>query len=104
MTSDIASSGGADEGTGVRRREDGWVLLDDGAEVASVVAEPAGVDVLALTHTVTDPARRGEGLAGRLVEAVLADVRREGLTVRPECSYVAAWFARHPDQRDLLAT
>ncbi len=33
----------------------------------------------------------------------LAHARREGLRVRPDCSYVAAYMQRHPQTLDLLA-
>jgi predicted GNAT family acetyltransferase len=33
----------------------------------------------------------------RLVEALVAEARERGFKVVPECSYVAAAFARHPE-------
>ena len=45
----------------------------------------------------------GRGVAGKLVEALIADARAQGFTVVPECSYVAAAFKRHPEWSDLLA-
>ncbi|MBN8829919.1 MAG: N-acetyltransferase [Sphingomonadales bacterium] len=58
---------------------------------------------LLITHTETPPALQGRGLAGQLVKGMLADVRARGLKVVPLCSYVAAYFQRHPEERDLLA-
>ena len=60
-------------------------------------------DTLLITHTHTPPALRGQGIAGRLVAGMLADVRTRGLTVTPLCSYVVEYFERNPDQQDLLA-
>ena len=60
-------------------------------------------DIIVATHTVTPPALRGQGIAGRLVKAMLADARREGLKVAPQCSYVAAYFESHPEEQDLRA-
>ncbi|MEJ5946160.1 GNAT family N-acetyltransferase [Pseudokineococcus basanitobsidens] len=88
----------------VQRRDDGWVLVEDGVEVARVAAEPAGDGVVALTHTSTDPDRRGEGLAGLLVAGALADLRADDLRVRPDCPYVASWLEDHPDEKDLVAS
>ncbi len=61
-------------------------------------------DTLIVVHTVTPPALRGQGLAGRVVEAMLADARRQGLKIEPQCSYIVAYFEKHPEQSDLLAS
>lgn len=59
--------------------------------------------VIRADHTYTPPAHRGKGLAARLVEALVADARAEGLVVDPRCAYVRTWFARHPEHADLRA-
>ncbi len=48
-------------------------------------------------HTIVPPELGGRGVAGRLVDALIADAREQGFKVVPECSYVAAAFARHPE-------
>ena len=53
--------------------------------------------VLALTHFETPPHARGHGLAGRLMEAVVADARARGLKISPVCSYAVDWMEKHPD-------
>lgn len=58
--------------------------------------------VLDLQHTVVDPARRGHGLGGRLVEAGLQHARAEGLQVRPSCPFVPRYLADHPEHQDLV--
>mgnify|MGYP003584423791 CR=1 FL=1 len=58
---------------------------------------------LLITHTETPPALQGRGLAGQLVKGMLADVRAKGLKIVPLCSYIVAYFERHPEDRDLLA-
>lgn len=60
-------------------------------------------DVLAFNHTLVPEPLRGRGLAGRLVEGALADVRRRGLKFRAECAFVVDYVAQHPDVQDLLA-
>ena len=54
-------------------------------------------------HTLVPPEIGGRGVAARLVEAMVADARAQGFTIVPQCSYVAAAFARHPEWADLLA-
>lgn len=52
-------------------------------------------------HTLVPSEIGGRGVAGRLVEALVADARAEGFRVVPACSYVAAAFRRHPEWADL---
>ena len=89
--------------TTVDRREDCYVLLDGDEEVVVLAFEPVDEGVVALTHTVTREDRQGEGLAGRLVGAVLDDLRERGLHLRPDCAYVASYLEEHPDQQELIA-
>ena len=39
----------------------------------------------------------------RLVEAMIADARANGFRIKPDCSYVAAAFQKHPEWADLRA-
>jgi len=48
-------------------------------------------------------ARRGRGIAGQLTRAAFEHAKAQGWTVRPECSYAAAWAERHPEYSDLTA-
>jgi predicted GNAT family acetyltransferase len=58
--------------------------------------------VWVLPHVEAPPTLRGTGAAGRLMEAVVAHARAQGLKLRPVCSYAVAWFARHPDAQDVV--
>lgn len=55
------------------------------------------------THTVVDDDHEGQGIGSILVRAALDDVRSGECRVVPECSFVEAWIARHPDYQGLLA-
>lgn len=59
--------------------------------------------VMTITHTGTRDAWRGQGIAGRMTEQVLADVRERGLTIIPQCPYTAGYVDQHPEHADLLA-
>lgn len=48
--------------------------------------------------TQVDPAARGKGVAGKLVDALVAFATEEGLKIKPTCSYVDGWLTKHPDQ------
>ena len=54
-------------------------------------------------HTLVPPEIGGRGVAGKLVEALVADARAQGFKIEPQCSYVVAAFKRHPEWSDLHA-
>ncbi len=58
--------------------------------------------VITFTHTIVPPEIGGRGVASRLIGAALASARARGFKVVPQCSFVAAYIERHPDERDLL--
>lgn len=54
-------------------------------------------------HTYVPHEARGKGIAAQLVDALIADARKEGFKIVPQCSYVEAAFRRHPEWADVLA-
>ena len=60
-------------------------------------------DILVFPHTEIAPDFNGQGLAAILVTQALDDVRAKGRLIRPDCPYVAAFIAKHPDYQDLVA-
>jgi len=78
-----------------------YELVDDGGQVGFADFRIDG-DRVVMPHTVIDPARRGEGLAARLVRGALEDIRADGRSVVPTCWYVAEYIDRHPEYADLL--
>lgn len=59
-------------------------------------------DTMVIEHTGVPPAIGGRGIAGTLVRAAFEHARRQGWSVRPTCSYAAAWVQRHPEYNQLL--
>ena len=62
-----------------------------------------GGNVLVADHTLVPSAIGGKGVAGKLVEALIADARAACDKIVPQCSYVEAAFRRHPEWKDLRA-
>lgn len=58
--------------------------------------EPAGDGVVRATHTVVDESMRGQGIAGKLLGALVSHARREGWQIVPVCSYVQGAFDKDP--------
>ena len=60
-------------------------------------------DVVAFTHTVVPEELEGQGIASRLIEGALDDVRSRGLKIRPLCAFVQHYVEKHPGTSDLIA-
>lgn len=54
-------------------------------------------------QTFVPPQMRGQGIALKLVEALVADARAQGFTIDPKCPYVEEAFQRHPEWAGLRA-
>ncbi|MFJ5533969.1 GNAT family N-acetyltransferase [Streptomyces sp. NPDC093261] len=52
-------------------------------------------------HTEVDEAFAGQGLAGRLVQEALTDVRALGMRIVPVCPYVAKFLKKHEEFSDI---
>ncbi|MFF8994526.1 GNAT family N-acetyltransferase [Streptomyces sp. NPDC014983] len=52
-------------------------------------------------HTETGDAFAGQGLASRLVQQALTDVRDAGKRIVPVCPYVAGFLERHDEFADI---
>jgi uncharacterized protein len=71
-----------------------------GLAVANYRPLPGAV---AIFHTEVPLPLRGRTIGARLVKGVLEDLSRQGLKVIPQCSFVRAFIARHPEFKALLA-
>lgn len=85
-----------------REAERRFVLAEDGADIAHleyVVRD----GVWFITHTFTEPAARGRGLAAKVTRAALDEARDRHVLVRPVCPFVVDYVAAHPEYTDVLA-
>ena len=87
-------------------REDGatrgrYVIRLPGGAEAEMTYTRREAGTIVADHTFVPPQYRGQGIAEKLVDRVIADARGEGFRIVPLCSYVAAQFRRHPEWADL---
>lgn len=52
---------------------------------------------LLLVHTEVPPRYEGRGIGGKLVRAVLEELRERGVRIVPQCSFIAIYIRRHPE-------
>lgn len=55
-----------------------------------------------LLHVEADPALRGTGAGGRLMEQIVAHAREKSLSLVPRCAFAVDWFKHHPEAADVL--
>lgn len=82
--------------------EPGRIYAMDGDKLTAEVTFPARDGTAVITHTFVDDSLRGQGVAGALLEAAVAEIRGQGLRAEPVCSYAKVWFDHHPEAADLL--
>lgn len=69
------------------------------AEVTFPYLDDGTVDI---NHTFVDASLRGQGVAGKLMDALAADLEQRNLKAVPTCSYAVKWFEKHPEYSKLL--
>ena len=70
------------------------------AELTLVRARAQGdTPVFNANHTFTPKALRGQGVAGKLYDAMVADAKEQGYKIIPGCPYVEVKFKRNPEDR-----
>ncbi|MGN6375706.1 MAG: GNAT family N-acetyltransferase [Sphingomonas sp.] len=82
------------------RAEQEFELEVDGHRAVAAYQREGGTIVF--THTHVPHAIEGRGVGSKLIRAALDAARDEGLTVVPQCPFVAAYIERHPEYPDLL--
>jgi predicted GNAT family acetyltransferase len=80
-----------------------YVIHLPGGLEAEMTYRKIGDKLIAIDHTYTPPEFRGRDIALRMLTRGIADARREGVRIQPECSYAVVQFRRHKDWADLLA-
>ena len=80
-----------------------FALGTDG-ELLAEVTFPTGPDGIAdINHTFVDESLRGQGVANQLLQAAAQELRAQGRKTKTSCWSAAQWFAKHPQEQDLLA-
>ena len=74
-----------------------------GGQLAGHIAYRERGGAIDLVHTEVDRSYEGRGLAAKLAQHALEDVRSKGRKVIASCEYVAKYVARNPQYGELLA-
>lgn len=80
-----------------------WLEDDNGKQIALLDHPEVRPGVVNIVHTEVDPSLGGQGIAGKITQAVAEELRKKGLKAELTCSYAIRWFAKHPEYADVLA-
>jgi predicted GNAT family acetyltransferase len=79
-------------------------LNDENNHMIAVVTFPAaGENLVNIDHTFVDGSLRGQGIASKLMEETVAQLRENHIKAKPTCSYAVKWFEEHPECMDVVA-
>ncbi|MDR1853074.1 MAG: N-acetyltransferase [Propionibacteriaceae bacterium] len=83
--------------------EQSWYEVDIDGKLAALTHFTQNGNISIFDHTETEPAYEGQGLAAKVVQFALDDVRAKGGKIWPLCPFVLSWLRKHPDYSDLVA-
>ena len=75
--------------------EQGRIYMEDaqGRIVAEITFPEILPGVYNIDHTFVDNSLRGQGIASKLVQAAVDEIRRRGGEVQATCSYAVKWLS-----------
>ncbi len=82
--------------------EKGFYIGDEAAPLADIEISRKEDHTIVIEHTRVSESLKGQGIGGRLVEAVVELARKEGVKILPLCSYARAYLQKKPEYADLL--
>lgn len=78
-------------------------MNDDNNHMIAVVTFPKeGDNTVNIDHTYVDDSLRGQGIAGKMMEETVKQLRESNLKAKLSCSYAVKWFEEHPECADVV--
>ena len=87
----------------VENSDDGQFELRRDGELVSLATFSERGDTVIIPHVGTEPARRGQGYATKLMDGVIELLRETNRKVMPLCPFAAQYMRDNPQHADLLA-
>lgn len=78
-------------------REKSHIYAEDasGRIIAEIDYPEISPGVFNITHTYVDNSLRGQGIAAKLVEAAVDDIKSQNAEVRASCWYAVKWLSEN---------
>lgn len=74
----------------------------EGSRLACVTFPAVDAETVEIDHTFVDDTLRGQGIAGKLMEAAAGMLEEKGLRAILTCPYAVKWFDKHPEYAELV--
>ena len=72
----------------------------DGSIIAEVTFPEVECGIYNINHTFVDTSLRGKGVAGKLVELAIKQIKAQGGKITAPCSYAQSWIAKYMNQKE----
>lgn len=86
----------------VKKEKNRVSIFIDGKMMAFATFPDLEEGVVVINHTMVNPSLRGQGIASKLMEAVVEVLKETNRKCRTSCSYAASWFEKHEEYKELL--
>lgn len=85
--------------------ENNRIFLPDesGDMLAEITFSKVDENTISIDRTFVDDTLRGQGIAGKLMEALLQMLQQKRWKAVSLCSYAIHWFQKHPEHASLLS-
>lgn len=71
---------------------------DKGKAIAKITYKPKGENIVIANHTYVDPVLRGQGIAEKLLDHLVAQMEAEGKKIEAACPYIVNKFNKEPEK------
>ena len=68
---------------------------ENGRVVAEITFQETPPGIFVIDHTFVDESLRGQGIASKLVQAAVDEIKKRGGQVQATCSYAKKWLKEH---------
>ena len=70
-------------------------LEKEGKLLAEITFEKQDENTYVIDHTFVDESLRGQGIASKLVEKAVEEIKKKNGIVKATCSYAKSWLEKH---------
>lgn len=78
------------------------IFLNDGQGklIAEITFPEISTGVVDINHTFVDESLRGQGFAGKLMQAAIEQIEKDEKQFFASCSYALRWLEKNPQYKD----